>query len=503
MKKEKLLIANRGEIAIRIARTAKRMGFTVVGLYSKIDDESLHLRFCDEVYDLGDGPLAETYLNIPKIVEIIKVSDCAFVHPGYGFLSERAAFAQACADAGAVFVGPSPSSIEAMGDKIRSKQLMKSMGVPLVPGSEGAVTTLSDAKKIAAQTGFPVLLKASAGGGGKGMRIVQNEKDLESALESASREAKNYFGDGTVFIEKYLTNPHHVEVQVLGDGKGGGGHVFDRECSIQRRHQKLLEESPAPLLERFPEQKKKILEISNRVVSEMKYASAGTLEFVADDEGNFYFLEMNTRLQVEHPVTEWVTGLDLVEMQLKVAQGATLPKGALALTQNGYAIEVRIYAETSLDHLPTGGKVHDVVFPQGAFVRVDSAIYPGYDVPTDYDPTLLKLSVWGNTRDQAIARLRASLEELRILGVDSNQALFWAICQEPEFNRGTYGTPYLEKNKPFLRKIIHAEEEKIHEQLHTTLLVNSLGSVDAEVSNSFGKGGWNAASLRQGVEGAL
>lgn len=450
---QKLLIANRGEIAIRIARTCKRMGIKTIGIYSELDRHSLHLDYCDEVYSLGDGTLAETYLNIAKIAEIISRSKAQAVHPGYGFLSERAAFAEAVQKAGAVFVGPSADSIRSMGDKLEAKRLMKEMGVPLLPGSEGGVTDYNEAKTIADTIGYPVLLKASAGGGGKGMRIVRKAEELKDGLEGASREAKNYFGDGTVYIEKYLENPHHIEVQVMGDGHGGGGHVFDRECSIQRRHQKLLEESPAPLLSRHEKSKAKILEIASSVVEKMRYANAGTLEFLGDDDGGFYFLEMNTRLQVEHPVTEWVTGLDLVEWQIRVAGGERLPRGPLVSEQRGHAIEVRIYSETPFDYLPTGGRVQSVQLPVGPFVRVDSSIYSGYDVPTEYDPTLMKLSVWGVDRTEAVARLRGALDELRILGVQNNQGLFWAITREKDFMAGDYGTPYLEKHKTQLKAL--------------------------------------------------
>ncbi len=466
---KKLLIANRGEIAVRIARTCRNLGIRTVGVFSEQDRRSLHLDFCDEVISLGEGALSETYLNIPKIVEAIGRSRVDAVHPGYGFLSERAAFARAVTGAGAVFVGPSPESIEAMGDKIEAKRRMAAMGVPLLPGTEGGVKDFSEAKKAAAKIGYPVLLKAAAGGGGKGMRIVRggknSEKELAAALESASREAKNYFGDGTVYIEKFLENPHHVEVQVLGDGHGGGGHVFDRECSIQRRHQKLVEESPAPLLMKHPKAKERILEVAAQVVERMKYANAGTLEFLADDDGGFYFLEMNTRLQVEHPVTEWVTGLDLVERQLRVAEGERLKSGELTggkkAEQRGHSIEVRVYAETPFEYLPCGGTVKALRLPCGPFVRVDSAIYPGYEVLTDYDPTLMKLSVWGADRAGAVARLRSAIGELRILGVGSNQGFFFALTREKYFIDGNYATPYIDRRMNDLKAIHGAEMARL------------------------------------------
>lgn len=497
----KLMIANRGEIAIRIARTARRMGIKTVGVFSELDRNSLHLDACDEVYSLGDGTVAETYLNISRLAVIMKGAKVDAVHPGYGFLSERANFAEACMAAGIIFVGPTPTSIKEMGDKISAKELMKKIGVPLVPGSDGAITLLADARKVADRVGYPILLKAAAGGGGKGMRIVRGPQDLEAALEGAAREAKAYFGDGTVFIEKYLDDPHHVEVQVLGDGHGGGGHVFDRECSIQRRHQKLLEESPAPLLLRYPASKEKILEVAGRVVEQMKYANAGTLEFVTDDHGEFYFLEMNTRLQVEHPVTEWVTGIDLVEFQLRVAAGETLLRGPLVGEQRGHSIEVRIYAETPFDHIPTGGRVMDVIFPQGPFLRIDSSIYSGYEVPTDYDPTLLKLSVWGQDRAQAISRLKGAVEELRILGVNSNQALFWAISQEKDFIEGMYGTPYLDRHREGLKDQV----EKTLAQMYPHVVLGLAHTMKSRLdqSNSNSESPWSLSAKRIGMQGSI
>ncbi len=503
---QKLLIANRGEIAIRIARTCKRLGIKVVGLFSEQDRKSLHLDFCDEVYSLGEGTLAETYLNIPKIIEVIKKSGANAVHPGYGFLSERAAFAEAVAAAGAVFVGPRPDSIQSMGDKIEAKRLMAKMGVPLLPGTDGGVKDFAAAEAACVKIGFPVLLKAAAGGGGKGMRIVRKPEELKASLESASREAKTYFGDGTVYIEKYLDNPHHVEVQVLGDGYGGGGHVFDRECSIQRRHQKLVEESPAPLLMKHPEAKKKILEVATRVVEQMKYANAGTLEFLADDDGGFYFLEMNTRLQVEHPVTEWVTGFDLVEWQIRVAHGERLPAGAAWTAfvgeQRGHSIEVRLYAETSFDYLPCGGRVRGLRLPQGPFLRVDSAIYTGYEVLTDYDPTLMKLSVWGRDRSEAVTRMRAAIDELRVLGVGSNQGLFFAITREKNFIDGNYGTPYLEKNKAELRRIYDAELARLLPAA-AVAAVEAMATVSRAPGGATVSSGWEAVAKKAAIRGEV
>ncbi len=497
---KKLLIANRGEISIRIARTCKRLGIQTVGIFSEQDKHSLHLSFCDEVYSLGGGSIVETYLNIQKIIEILKNSQAHALHPGYGFLSERAAFAQAVLDVGALWIGPLPNTIAKMGDKLQSRETMQKLGVPILPSSEGALSDVEEAKKYALKIGYPVMLKASAGGGGKGMRIVNTSQELSRALESAAKEAKNYFGDGSLYLEKYLENPHHVEVQVLGDGKGGGGHVFERECSIQRRHQKLLEESPAPWGSKFPQAKQKLLEVANQVVKKLPYANAGTLEFLGDEQGGFYFLEMNTRLQVEHPVTEWVTGLDLVEYQIRVSQGESLSKDPLVFAPNGHAIEVRIYAESPFEFLPTAGNVFDLCLPQGPFVRVDSALYPQYKIPMEYDPTLLKLSVWGQNREQAISRLRGALSELRILGVQSNQALFWAMTKEKDFNLGNYSTSYLPLHKEELKKIYQKEWEKILPLLSQIVIENSQSQTFVSKNNT-SDSIWEKTSLQTPLKG--
>ncbi len=407
-----VLIANRGEIAIRIARTCRALGFPVIGIYSEADQFAEHLRYCDQSYCVGPASPKESYLNVERVIDAARKGGAKYVHPGYGFLSERPHFVEACEKAGLIFVGPSAESMRLMGDKIQARATVDRLKVPRVPGSAGAVQGAEEAKSFAREIGYPILLKATAGGGGKGMRRVDSDADMSSAFEGASREALGAFGDGSMYVEKLILEPHHVEIQVFGDGKGGAIHLGERECSIQRRHQKVWEESPAPILDRFPKTREAMYEAAVRVAKAVKYASAGTFEFIVDDQGNFYFLEMNTRLQVEHPVTEWVTGVDLVAWQLLLASGQfALPK---IPDRRGSAIEVRLYAEDPHSFLPAPGPLGLIQMPQGAFVRVDSAFAHSGEVSLHYDPMIAKISVWGGTREQAIQRLRVALDETRV-----------------------------------------------------------------------------------------
>ncbi len=412
--RDSVLIANRGEIAIRIARTARMLGFPTVAVYSDADRFSEHVKACDRAECIGAPEPKSSYLVAEKIIAAAKKHGAKYIHPGYGFLSERPHFVEAVEAAGLVFVGPSAECMRVMGDKIEARRTVDRLGVPRVPGSPGAVKDAEEALAFAEKVKFPVLLKAAAGGGGKGMRRVDSASELMAAFESASREALSAFGDGAMYVEKYILEPHHVEIQVFGDGKGGGIHLGERECSIQRRHQKVWEESPAPILEIHPETRAKMFECAVRITREIRYAGAGTFEFIVDGEGEFYFLEMNTRLQVEHPVTEWVTGLDLVGMQLLLASGELeLPKQE-SITRNGSAIEVRIYAEDPETFLPAPGKMGRIVQPNGPFLRWDSAFETQGEVSMFYDPMIAKLSVWGRSRDEAVARMRVALDELSI-----------------------------------------------------------------------------------------
>jgi acetyl-CoA carboxylase biotin carboxylase subunit len=408
-----VLIANRGEIAIRVARTCRALGFPSVAVYSDADRDSEHVRACDQAYWIGGAAPRESYLNIERVIDAAKRSGARFVHPGYGFLSERPHFVEACEKAGLIFVGPSASSMKRLGDKIAARATVDELGVPRVPGSAGAVSGAAEAGKFAKQIGYPILLKATAGGGGKGMRRVDSEAELESALASASREALSAFGDGAMYVEKLILEPHHVEIQVFGDGKGRAIHLGERECSIQRRHQKVWEESPSPVLEKFPKTRELMCAAAVKVAEHVKYAGAGTFEFIVDGKGSFYFLEMNTRLQVEHPVTEWVTGVDLVAWQLLLAEGSfKLPAEAPA--RRGSAIEVRLYAEDPQTFLPAPGPLGSIRLPNGPFLRTDSAFTGAGEVSLHYDPMIAKVSAWAPDRASAIDRLRAALDETAV-----------------------------------------------------------------------------------------
>ncbi|MBI3534174.1 MAG: acetyl-CoA carboxylase biotin carboxylase subunit [Deltaproteobacteria bacterium] len=414
-----VLIANRGEIAIRIARTCKLLGFPTVAVYSEADQSSEHVFMCDQAYCLGGILPKDSYLNISSILDIAKKSKAKLIHPGYGFLSERADFIEACQKANLIFIGPSAKCVALMGNKVAARMAMDQLKIARVPGSHGTLSGVKEAKLLAKEIGYPVLLKAKAGGGGKGMRQVESEKFLESSFEAASREAEKSFGDSDLYLEKLILSPHHVEVQVFGDGKGGGIHLGERECSIQRRHQKILEETPSPVLELFPKTREKLFEAALKIIKNIKYQSAGTLEFIVDEKGNFYFLEMNTRLQVEHPVTEWVTGVDLVEWQLLQAIGELqLPE---IPPRTGHSIEVRLYAEDPESFLPAPGSIGFIEFASGPFVRVDSAFKSPTEVSMYYDPMIAKISVWGATREKALARLRVSLDEIRVEPLKNSQ----------------------------------------------------------------------------------
>jgi propionyl-CoA carboxylase alpha chain len=443
----KILIANRGEIACRVIRTARHMGIATVAVYSEADAEALHVRMADEAVLIGPAPSAESYLRIDRIVEACKKTGAEAVHPGYGFLSERTAFATALAEAGVAFIGPTPAAIAAMGDKIESKKRAAAAGVSTVPGFLGVIENADAARGIAHDIGYPVMIKASAGGGGKGMRIAHDDAELREGFSGAQHEAKSSFGDDRVFLEKYIEEPRHIEIQVLGDAHGNVVHLGERECSIQRRHQKVVEESPSPFLD--VETRAAMGAQAVALAEAVGYRSAGTVEFIVDRNKNFYFLEMNTRLQVEHPVTELVTGLDLVELMIRVAAGEKLPFGQEAVRQTGWAIEARVYAEDPLrNFLPSIGRLVRYMPPQGEGVRIDTGVFEGAEIAMYYDPMIAKLCTYGADRAAAIERMREALDGFYIGGVRHNIAFLGAIVATERFGRGALSTDFITDEFP-------------------------------------------------------
>jgi acetyl-CoA carboxylase biotin carboxylase subunit len=439
---EKILIANRGEIALRILRAAKELGIATVAVHSTADSEAMHVKLADESVCIGPPPARESYLNIPALLAACEITGADAIHPGYGFLAENAKFAEILDDHGIAFIGPKAEHIRIMGDKIEAKRTARALGIPCVPGSEGGITDDDEAMRVGLEIGFPVLVKAAAGGGGRGMKVARNAEDLSDALATARTEAKAAFGDDSVYLEKYLEKPRHIEIQILGDGLGNAVHVGERDCSLQRRHQKVLEETPSPALNQ--DERDRIGEICADAMRKLKYSGAGTIEFLYEN-GDFYFIEMNTRIQVEHPITEMISGLDLIVEQIKIAYGAPLAYRQSDIDLRGHAIECRINAEHPATFRPSPGKILYYHPPGGVGVRVDSAAYQGYVIPPYYDSMVGKLIVQGRTRNEALMRLRRALDEFIVDGVDTTLPLFRALVRNTDIQDGAYDIHWLEK----------------------------------------------------------
>ena len=439
---KKLLIANRGEIALRIHRACHEMGITTVAVHSTADAEAMHVRLADEAVCIGPPPASDSYLNIPNIISAAEIAHADAIHPGYGFLSENAQFAEIVESHGLIWVGPKPEHIRVMGDKVEAKRTAAKLGLPLVPGSEGPVEGPEEARAVAAETGYPLLVKAASGGGGRGMKIVRDEAELDSQIQQARQEAKAAFGDDTVYIEKYLGDPKHIEFQVFGDGEGNAIHLGERDCSVQRRHQKVIEEAPSPVIS--AEQRAHMGEVVRKAMADMGYRGAGTIEFLYEN-GEFFFIEMNTRLQVEHPVTEMISGIDLVREQIRVAQGDGLSVTQEEVVLHGHAIECRINAEDPETFAPSPGLVKNYVAPGGMHVRVDSGLYAGYKVPPYYDSMIAKLIVYGRNREDCILRLKRALEEFVVEGMKTTVPLQQKIIREQAFLDGDYTIKWLER----------------------------------------------------------
>jgi acetyl-CoA carboxylase biotin carboxylase subunit len=503
---KKILIANRGEIAVRVIRACHEMGIATVAVYSDVDRAALHVRKADEAYPIGAAAAVESYLNIGKIIDVARRSGAEAIHPGYGFLSENAHFAQACVDADVKFIGPTAAAMNAMGSKTRARQAMERAGVPFVPGTSRGLESIEEADEVAARIGYPVMLKAAAGGGGKGMRLVHAPDQLKSSLEAARSEAERSFGDSEVYIEKAIVNPRHIEMQILADEHGNTLYLGERECSLQRRHQKVLEEAPSPVVD--AEMRRRMGEVAVRVARAANYTNAGTVEFLVDPQKNFYFLEMNTRLQVEHPVTELVTGLDLVHLQIRIAAGEKLPLRQEDVSIRGHAMECRIYAEDpDNNYFPSPGKITLLLAPSGPGIRRDSGMYEGWTVPMDYDPLLAKLIGYGSDREQAIARLTRALGEYFVGGIKTNISLFRRVLADPDFRTAKLDTGFLD------RMLQRKDDQQVDPQaaqvaaiaagIFAVLGVSAAAAGERANDTSAGKAGtasnWKSAGRREGL----
>jgi acetyl-CoA carboxylase biotin carboxylase subunit len=496
---KKVLVANRGEIAIRVFRALSEMGIHSVAVYSEADRLSWHLRYADEAHLIGPAAASESYLNIPRIIGIARETGCDAIHPGYGFLAESHEFARACEDSGIVFIGPSPESIKSMGFKTKAKKIMADSGVPVIPGPPGPVADSSQAEKVASEVGYPVMLKASAGGGGKGMRVVSDPTEMRQAFKTAAGEAKSYFGNPEVFIEKYIQKPRHIEVQILADNSGNTIYLGERECSVQRRYQKLIEETPSPAIDDAA--RVRIGETAVRAARAARYRNAGTVEFILDESGEFYFLEMNTRLQVEHPVTEFVTGIDIVKNQLKIASGFDLEYAQEDISPQGASIECRIYAEDPKNNfMPSLGRITRLKNPEGPWVRVENYVYRGYDVPVYYDPLIAKVITWGIDRESAIARMSRALEEYVIEGIETTIPFHMWVMRDPHFRSGTFDTSYIDKH--YVGNATRARRQVPAEVAIIAASISALENRAPKRMETAGSGSrWREVARREGIRG--
>lgn len=498
---KKVLVANRGEIALRVMRSCREMGMLSVAIFSDADRTSLHVTYADEAYPLGGTAAKDSYLNIEKVIKIAKECGADAIHPGYGFLSENAEFARACKKEGIIFIGPSAETMEAMGDKIAARKRMIAANVPVVPGTEEPLKSAEEAVEICNKIGYPVMLKASMGGGGKGMRLIHSESEVVEAYNTARSESMSSFGDDTVYLEKFVEEPHHIEFQILGDNFGNVIHLFDRECSVQRRNQKIVEESPSPFL--TDELRKEMGEKAVAAAKAVNYSGAGTIEFLVDKHRNFYFLEMNTRLQVEHPITEEVVGVDLVKEQLRVASNQPLHLKQEDIKQRGHAIECRICAEdTENGFMPSPGIIKQLMEPNGIGVRIDSYVYEGYEIPIYYDPMIGKLIVWATERTYAIERMRRVLYEYKINGLKTNLSYLKRIMYVPDFVKGTYDTLFIEKNARMLIRA-NGNNTELENMAMIASYMDYLLNLEENASQNNGDGRpisrWRMFGLQKGV----